>query len=113
MVNAINFQSQQSEKHHTIYEAITDVDDRLASNLDPDVVCAYVTCELEPHGDYMNLVVFMPGKTADDFLESPIHKEALKIAPFYYDFVRIHRITLSLWTLKYYIEGFQLLRNLN
>ena len=74
----LNFWSQQSEKHYTIYEAITDVDDRLASNLDPDVVCAYVTCELEPDGDYMNLVVFMPGKTAGQQIDIIIFNNKIK-----------------------------------
>ena len=56
--------SQQPDRFDKIIGKITDIDDRLAGALDPDIVAAYVTCQTEPCGNWMNMVAFRPGKTA-------------------------------------------------
>ena len=56
--------SQQPDRFDKIIGKITDIDDRLAGALDPEIVAAYVTCQTEPCGNWMNMVVFRPGKTA-------------------------------------------------
>ena len=55
---------QQPDRFDKIIGKITDIDDRLAGALDPDIVAAYVTCQTEPCGNWMNMVAFRPGKTA-------------------------------------------------
>lgn len=51
---------------------------------------------MSPGGNYINLVVFSPGKSATDFRPLALHGEVARdVAPKYYRRIRIHRVQAS------------------
>ena len=78
---------------HEIVSDCWATDAQLCLNLDGNVVLGYATAEVEPGGDWGNVVLFKRGKSADDFVgDNTTHCRATRdISPLYYDRVRIHR----------------------
>lgn len=82
------------------------LDAGIVARLDPAVVLAYVTGEVTPGGEWGNVVLLQPGKTADDFKASSgdsaakeMHQQATQeVAARYYSHIRLHRGAFNICT---------------
>lgn len=88
---------------HEIVMACWKLDSELVQLLNASVVVAYATAEIEPGGDWGNVVLFKPGKCPRDFTNADNnanHNQAQGgISPRYYSKVRIHRGFVNTQTL--------------
>ena len=80
---------------HEIVSDCWSTDTELCLHLDSNIILGYATAEVEPGGDWGNVVLFKHGKDANDFISdtsNECHRHATKdISPLYYSQVRIHR----------------------
>lgn len=87
------------EDDHDLCRICWEIDGEIVRNLDPSIVVAYSTTELEAGGEWGNVVMFKKGKSADDFVHQmySTHSAAIhRVAPLYYKRLRIHRGSMDL-----------------